>query len=92
MARDSLLDALLQVRKLLIDLERHLDRAAEGGDPVEVGRAWVRAAQIERVRRTAVPPDVLEAAKAAEAADGRGAASGARPPIYATVDRRCASH
>jgi hypothetical protein len=81
MASPSLLDALFQVRKLLIDLERHLDRAAEEGGSVEVGRGWVRAAQVEQVLRTAVPPDVLEVAKAAEDADARGIRGGARPPI-----------
>jgi hypothetical protein len=81
MASDSLPDALLQMRRRLIDLERHLDRAAEEGDPIEVGRAWVRAAQIERLLRTAVPPDALEVAKVAEDADARGARGSAPPPI-----------
>jgi hypothetical protein len=59
---------LLHVRKLLLDLERHLDRAADGGHLTEVGRAWVRSAQVERALRAVVPPEAMEVAKAEEGA------------------------
>ena len=57
MAPDALEDALTHVRTLLVDLERHLDRAAAERDLSEVGRAWVRAAQVEQTLRSVLPPD-----------------------------------
>jgi hypothetical protein len=54
---DSLNDALVHARSLLIDLERHIDRAATQGDMAEVARAWVRAAQVERALRALLPPE-----------------------------------
>jgi hypothetical protein len=57
MAPDALEDALTHVRTLLVDLERHLDRAAAERDLSEVGRAWVRAAQVEQALRSVLPPD-----------------------------------
>ncbi len=58
MTSDPLEDALVRARSLLIDLERHLDRAATERDLAEVGRAWVRAAQAERLLRSVLPADV----------------------------------
>lgn len=58
MATDALEDALVRARSLLIDLERHIDRAAAERDLGEVGRAWVRAAQVERLLRGVLPEDV----------------------------------
>ena len=58
MTVDSLEDALVRVRTLLIDLERHVDRGAAERDLAEVGRAWVRAAQVERLLRSVLPDDV----------------------------------
>jgi hypothetical protein len=55
---DPLQDALVRVRSLLIDLERHVDRGAADRDLSEVGRAWVRAAQVERLLRAVLPADV----------------------------------
>jgi hypothetical protein len=65
----SLVDALLNARKLRVDLQRHIDHAAELGDIAEVGRAWVRATQLERVLRSVLPPDATEIAEAAEEAE-----------------------
>lgn len=76
MATDALEEALLSARKLLLDLERHLDSAAERRDLAEVGRAWVRAAQLERVLRGVLPADVTAetrgAVEAAAKPDGTG--------------------
>ena len=58
MTADSLEDALVRVRSLLVDLERHVDRAAAERDLAQVGRAWVRAAQVERLLRSVLPADV----------------------------------
>ena len=58
MTADSLDDALVRVRSLLIDLERHVDRAADERDLAQVGRAWVRAAQVERLLRSVLPADI----------------------------------
>jgi hypothetical protein len=71
MAADSLHEMLLHVRKLLLDLERHLDRAAEGGELTEVGRAWARAAQVEELLRAAVPAETREVAKVEEGPHAR---------------------
>jgi hypothetical protein len=58
MPADSLEDVLVRVRSLLIDLERHVDRAAAERDLAQVARAWVRAAQVERLLRGVLPEDV----------------------------------
>jgi hypothetical protein len=65
-AHDSLQETLLHVRRLLLDLERHLHRAAEREDLSEVARAWVRSAQAEQALRTLVPPEAMEVAKTEE--------------------------
>ena len=57
MAADALEDGLVHARSLIIDLERHIDRAATDRDIAEVGRAWVRAAQVERVLKALLPAD-----------------------------------
>ena len=73
MAADTLRDALLSARKLLVDLGRHLDDAAEGGDLADGGRAWVRAAQLERVLRGVLPPEVTAEARGGVEAAAPGA-------------------
>jgi hypothetical protein len=76
----SVTETLLHVRKLMLDLERHLDQAADDGDLTEVGRAWVRSEQVERALRAVVPPDVMEVAKAKEGADKWPAGPGGTTP------------
>jgi hypothetical protein len=55
MAANSMDDTLARARTLLIDLERHIDRASSERDLAEVGRAWVRATQLERALRALLP-------------------------------------
>jgi hypothetical protein len=55
MAGHSMDDTLVRARTLLIDLERHIDRASTEHDLAEVGRAWVRATQLERALRELLP-------------------------------------
>jgi hypothetical protein len=57
MAADSLNDTLVHARSLLIDLQRHIDRAAAERDLAEVARAWVRATQLEQGLRSLLPPE-----------------------------------
>jgi hypothetical protein len=57
MATDSLEETLVHARSLLVDLERHIDRAAAERDLTEVARAWVRASQVERALRAVLPAD-----------------------------------
>lgn len=57
MADDLLNETLVHARSLLIDLERHIDRAAAERDLAEVARAWVRATQLERGLRAVLPPE-----------------------------------
>ena len=66
MSTDSIRKTLFEVRRLMLDLERHLDETADGGTLSDLGRAWVRAAQIERALRAHVTPEVMEIAKADE--------------------------
>ena len=63
MSSDSIRKTLFEVRRLMLDLERHLDETADGGSVAELGRAWVRAAQIERALRAEVPREIMEIAK-----------------------------
>jgi hypothetical protein len=57
MPDDSLNDTLVHARSLVVDLERHIDRAATQGDLAEVARAWVRAAQLEQALRSVLPAE-----------------------------------
>jgi hypothetical protein len=57
MDADTLEDALVHARSLLVDLQRHIDRAAVEHDVAEVARAWVRAVQVERSLRSLLPPE-----------------------------------
>ncbi len=54
---DLLEDTLIHARSLLIDLQRHIDRAAAERDLAEVARAWVRAVQVERALRSVLPAE-----------------------------------
>jgi hypothetical protein len=54
---DPLEDTLVHARSLLIDLQRHIDRAAAERDLAEVARAWVRAVQVERALRSLLPAE-----------------------------------
>jgi hypothetical protein len=58
-ADDRLNETLVHARSLLIDLERHIDRAATEGDLGEVARAWVRATQLEQGLRAVLPADAI---------------------------------
>jgi hypothetical protein len=88
MSNDSLDDALVRVRSLIVDLERHIDRGSAERDLAEVGRAWVRASEVERILRSILPadalpstddiPDLSEHARAH--ADGARDDDEARPP------------
>ena len=55
MTNQPLDETLVRARTLVIDLERHIDRAAAERDLAEVGRAWVRATQLERALRGLLP-------------------------------------
>jgi hypothetical protein len=57
MADDILTETLVHARSLLIDLERHIDRAATEHDLAEVARAWVRAVQLESGLRAVLPAE-----------------------------------
>ena len=59
MAGPSMDDTLVRARTLVIDLERHIDRAAAERDLAEVGRAWVRATQLERALRALLPDGAM---------------------------------
>jgi hypothetical protein len=57
MPDDLLTETLVHARSLLIDLERHIDRAAAEHDLAEVARAWVRAVQLESGLRAVLPAE-----------------------------------
>jgi hypothetical protein len=63
-------DTLARARTLLIDLERHIDRASSEHDLGEVGRAWVRATQLERALRAILPEGSLSDLKVPDAEIG----------------------
>jgi hypothetical protein len=70
MAAPSMDETLVRARTLLIDLERHIDRASSEHDLAEVGRAWVRATQLERALRALLPEDSLANLKVPDAEIG----------------------
>jgi hypothetical protein len=57
MPSDSLEETLVHARSLLVDLQRHIDRAAAERDVSEVARAWVRAVQLEQGLRSILPAE-----------------------------------
>jgi hypothetical protein len=66
MAADSLDETLVHARTLLIDLERHIDRASTERDLAEVARAWVRAVQLERGLRALLPAEATANARVSD--------------------------
>ena len=70
MAAPSMEDTLVRARTLVIDLERHIDRAAAERDLAEVGRAWVRATQLERALRALLPEGSIAELKVPDAEIG----------------------
>jgi hypothetical protein len=66
MADDVLTETLVHARSLLIDLERHIDRAAAERDLAEVARAWVRAVQLERGLRSVLPAETTADVKVSD--------------------------
>jgi hypothetical protein len=88
--RSPLARALSRAGQLMVLLAQHLDRAigegvGEGGEMDELGRAWVRASQLEQLLRGVLPPgatDSIEVAdphadEASTAMPDRGAPRGA---------------
>ena len=59
MANDPLEDAVTTIRGFMVDLEMHLDLAVRDKDPSQIGRAWVRVAEMERLLRAMLPPDAI---------------------------------
>ena len=68
MPNDPLVETLVRARQVLVDLESHLDRAGDASDMNEVGRAWVRAVQLERILCEAMPLGAAGTAETEEAA------------------------
>ena len=61
--------------QLMVLLAQHLDRAKDAGMD-EIGRAWVRAAHLERLLRELLPPGATdEQARAEPTAPAEGAPS-----------------
>jgi hypothetical protein len=59
MTGDSLQKLVAQARTLMVHVERHLDLAADEDDVTQLGRAWIRTVQLERLMAAALPPDVV---------------------------------
>ena len=82
-AIDELENTLLSARKLLVDLGAHLDRAAESHAMSEVARAWVRAAQLERVLRESLPAEATaEVRDTVEGSAFEGPQARSGPPFH----------
>ena len=58
MTDEPLRKTVIRARTLLVHVERHLDRASDEESLEELGRAWIRAVQMERLLAAALPPDV----------------------------------
>jgi hypothetical protein len=63
MAADAPAVVLRQARAHLLDIQRHIDDSSDGQDLTEVGRAWARTLELERLLRSLLPPDVTKAAR-----------------------------
>jgi hypothetical protein len=62
MAADEPAKVLRHARAHLVDIQRHLDDSADGEDLTEVGRAWARTLELERLLRSLLPPDATTVA------------------------------
>ena len=82
MTDEEIRNVLIRARSLIVHAERHLDIASDSGNLEDVGRAWVRAVQLERVLASVLPKEEvadIEAALHREEERDRPADVRARP-------------
>ena len=57
MDNESQREIVTRARTLIVHVERHLDAFADTDDLAAIGRAWVRAVQLERALASVLPPE-----------------------------------
>ena len=55
METESIRDTVTRARTLIVHVERHLDAFSDNEDLADLGRAWVRAVQLERALAAVLP-------------------------------------
>jgi hypothetical protein len=57
METDAFREIVTRARTLIVHVERHLDAFSDNDDLADLGRAWVRAVQLERALASVLPPE-----------------------------------
>ena len=57
MTNESQREIVTRARTLIVHVERHLDAFSDTDDLAALGRAWVRAVQLERALASVLPPE-----------------------------------
>ena len=60
MTNESQREIVTRARTLIVHVERHLDAFADSDDLAALGRAWVRAVQLERALASVLPPEEVK--------------------------------
>jgi hypothetical protein len=61
MQPESTRETVTRARTLIVHVERHLDVFSDTEDLADLGRAWVRAVQLERALAAALPAEEVSA-------------------------------
>ena len=73
MQTESIRETVTRARTLIVHVERHLDAFSDNQDLADLGRAWVRAVQLERALAAALPAEEVSDIDAKLHADTCGA-------------------
>jgi len=57
METESIRGIVTRARTLIVHVERHLDAFSDNDDLADLGRAWVRAVQLERALAAVLPAE-----------------------------------
>ena len=57
METETFREIVTRARTLIVHVERHLDAFSDNDDLADLGRAWVRAVQLERALASVLPPE-----------------------------------
>ena len=93
METESIRGIVTRARTLIVHVERYLDAFSDNEDLADLGRAWVRAVQLERALAAVLPPEEVRDIDAELHADTcsaapTGTSSGSRSTAEAPGDNR----
>ena len=87
MQTESIRETVTRARTLIVHVERYLDAFSDNEDLADLGRAWVRAVQLERALAAALPAEEVSDIDAKLHADTCSAGpSGKSPDSRSTAE------